>query len=82
MAFINVGLGNVVNSDRVLAMLSPESAPVKRLVAESKEKGMLLDATYGRKTRAVLVLDSSHVMLSPLLPETVSQRLLKDDSDA
>lgn len=73
--FINVGFGNVVASNKVVSVVSPESAPIKRLVQESKEKGTLIDATYGRRTRAVIVMDSGHIVLSPLQPETIAHRL-------
>ena len=73
--FINVGFGNVVSSNKVVSVVSPESAPIKRLVQESKEQGTLIDATYGRRTRAVIVMDSGHIVLSPLQPETIAHRL-------
>ena len=73
--FINVGFGNVVASNKVVSVVSPESAPIKRLVQESKEEGTLIDATYGRRTRAVIVMDSGHIVLSPLQPETIAHRL-------
>lgn len=73
--FINVGFGNVVASNKVVSVVSPESAPIKRLVQESKEQGSLIDATYGRRTRAVIVMDSGHIVLSPLQPETIAHRL-------
>ncbi|HZH94008.1 MAG TPA: DUF370 domain-containing protein [Tissierellaceae bacterium] len=73
--FINVGFGNVVASNKVVSVVSPESAPIKRLVQESKEHGTLIDATYGRRTRAVIVMDSGHIVLSPLQPETIAHRL-------
>lgn len=73
--FLNIGYGNLVSANRVVAMVSPESAPVKRIVQEAKEKGTVIDATYGRKTRCVIVMDSGHVILSPNVPETVGARL-------
>ncbi|MGM0395797.1 MAG: extracellular matrix/biofilm regulator RemA [Bacillota bacterium] len=73
--FINVGFGNVVASNKVVSVVSPESAPIKRLVQESKEQGTLIDATYGRRTRSVIVMDSGHIVLSPLQPETIAHRL-------
>lgn len=73
--FINVGFGNVVASNKIVSVVSPESAPIKRLVQESKEQGTLIDATYGRRTRAVIVMDSGHIVLSPLQPETIAHRL-------
>ena len=73
MKLINIGFGNLVSAGRVVAVVSPDSAPVKRLVKEARERGMLIDASYGRSTRAVLVMDSDHVVLSALTPETVWQ---------
>lgn len=75
MKLINIGFGNMVNADRVIAIISPDSAPIKRVVQEAKEKGNLIDATYGRKTRCVIVMDNGHVVLSPNMPETIGGRL-------
>ena len=75
MKLINIGFGNMVAADRIIAIVSPESAPIKRIVRESEDKGMLVNATYGRRTRAVLVTDSGHTILSALQPETVAHRL-------
>lgn len=72
---INIGFGNIVAGNRVIAVVSPESAPIKRIVQEARERGMLIDATYGRRTRAVIITDSDHVILSAIQPETVSHRL-------
>lgn len=72
---INVGFGNIVAAQRVVAVVSPESAPIKRIIQEAREKGTLIDATYGRRTRAVIVTDSGHLVLSAVQPETVAQRL-------
>ena len=69
MKLINIGFGNLVSAGRVVAVVSPDSAPVKRLVKEARERGMLIDATYGRKTASILVMDSDHVILSALAPE-------------
>ncbi len=74
MKLINIGFGSLVARRRLLAVVSPDSAPVKRLVQEAKERGMLIDASYGHKTRAVLLMDTDHVILSALEPETISQR--------
>ena len=74
MKLINIGFGNMVSSARVIAIVSPESAPIKRIIQEAKDKGTLIDATYGRRTRAVLIMDSDHVVLSALQPETVAAR--------
>lgn len=72
---INIGFGNVVAANRIIAIISPESAPIKRIIQEARDKGLLIDATYGRRTRAVVVADSGHVMLSAVQPETVANRL-------
>jgi len=79
---INIGFGNIVSGNRVIAIVSPESAPIKRIMAEAREKGQLIDATYGRRTRAVIITDSNHVILSAIQPETVANRFIlsKDDS--
>ena len=75
MKLINIGFGNMVNSDRILAVVSPESAPIKRMIQECKEDGTLIDATHGRRTRAVIIADNDNVILSYLQPETVAARL-------
>ena len=75
MRLINIGFGNMVNAGRLIAMVAPDSAPIKRIVQEAKDKGVLIDATYGRKTKAVLIMDSDHVILSALQPESVAGRL-------
>ncbi len=72
---INVGFGNIVVSSRIVAIISPDSAPIKRFLADAREKNEVIDATYGRKTRAVLVLDSGHIILSALHPETIASRI-------
>ena len=71
---INIGFGNIVSANRIVAVISPESAPVKRIISEARDRGLLIDATYGRKTRAVIIADSSHVILSAIQPETVANR--------
>lgn len=77
---INIGFGNIVSANRIISIVSPESAPIKRIMQEARERNMLIDATYGRRTRAVIVTDSDHVVLSAVQPETVAQRLYtKDD---
>lgn len=81
MKFINVGFGNMVAADRVVALVSPESAPVKRLISEAREGGRVIDVTCGRRTRAVIVTDSDHVILSATQPETISNRLADDAED-
>ena len=80
MKLINIGFGNAVNADRILAVAGPESAPIKRIVQEAKEQKMLIDATQGRKTRAVIITDSNHVILTYLQAETIMARF-NDDSD-
>ena len=75
MQLLNIGYGNMVSADRLIAMVSPDSAPIKRIVQESRERGALIDATYGRRTKAVLITDTDHVILSALPPETISGRL-------
>ena len=75
MKLINIGFGNMVNADRVIAVVSPDSAPIKRIVQDARDKGAAIDATYGRRTRAVIIMDSDHVVLSPLQPETVAGRM-------
>lgn len=75
MKLINVGFGNIVSANRIIAIVSPESAPIKRIIQEARERGMLIDATYGRRTRAVIVTDSDHIVLSAVQPETVAHRL-------
>ncbi|MBR2740491.1 MAG: DUF370 domain-containing protein [Oscillospiraceae bacterium] len=81
MKLLNIGFGNVVSTSRIVAIVSPESAPIKRIVQEAKEKGSLIDATYGRRTRAVIITDSDHVILSAVQPETVAGRLNDEDED-
>lgn len=78
MKVINIGFGNIISASRLIAIVSPESAPIKRIITEARDKGMLIDATYGRRTRAVIVMDSEHVILSAVQPETVANRLDKD----
>ena len=75
MQFINIGFGNLVSVQRLIAVVSPDSAPVKRLVQESRDRGMLIDATYGRKTASVLIMDIDHVVLSALAAERLAPRL-------
>ena len=77
---LNIGFGNMVSADRLVAIVSPESAPIKRIVQEGRDRGMLIDATYGRRTRAVIIMDSDHVVLSALQPETVANRLSGKDT--
>ncbi len=73
---INIGFGNMVSAGRIVAIVSPESAPVKRIIQEARDDGTLIDATYGRRTRSVIVTDSDHVILSAVQPETVAHRMI------
>ena len=81
MKLINIGFGNMVSAARLVAIVSPESAPIKRIIQDAKERGTLIDATYGRRTRAVLVMDSEHVILSSVQPETVANRMGDSQED-
>lgn len=78
---INIGFGNIVPANRIIAIISPESAPVKRMVQEARERRMLIDATLGRRTRAVLITDSDHIILSALQPDTVAHRVIGKDNE-
>lgn len=80
MRLVNIGFGNLVSAERVLTVVSPESAPIKRLVQEAKERTMLIDASFGRKTRAVLVMDTDHVILSAIAPEAILRRFNEKDA--
>jgi len=82
MQLINIGFGNIVSANRIIAIVSPESAPIKRMAQEAKDSKMAVDATYGRRTRAVLIMDSGHIILSAVQPETVAGRVDKDISSA
>ena len=75
MKLINIGFGNIVSAGRIIAIVSPESAPIKRIISDAREKSMLIDATYGRRTRAVIITDNGSLILSALQPETVAGRL-------
>jgi regulator of extracellular matrix RemA (YlzA/DUF370 family) len=79
MKLINIGFGNMVSSTKIVSIVSPESAPVKRIIQVAKEKGNVIDATQGRRTRAVIITDSNHVILSALQPETIANRLSDQD---
>ena len=81
MRLVNIGFGNMVAAQRLLAVVSPDSAPIKRLAQEARERGLLIDASFGRRTRAVLVMDSSHVVLSALTPETILERVNGKDGE-
>ena len=78
MKLINIGFGNMVSASRLVAIVSPESAPIKRIIQDAKERGVLIDATHGRRTRAVLLTDSEHVILSAVQPETVANRFTEE----
>lgn len=82
MRLINIGFGNMVAAGRLVAIVSPESAPIKRIIQDAKDRGTLIDATYGRRTRAVLITDSDHVVLSAVQPETVANRFEDDEEVA
>ena len=79
---VSIGFGNIVAANRLVAIVSPESAPIKRIIQEARQKGNLVDATYGRRTRAVIITDSDHVILSAVQPETVAHRVSSKDDDA
>ncbi len=86
MRLINIGFGNMISSARLVTIVSPESAPIKRIMQDARDRGRLIDATYGRRTRAVIVMDSDHVILSAIQPETIAARLsgsnaVEEDSD-
>ena len=76
MKLINIGFGNMIAAGRLLAVVSPDSAPIKRVIQEARDRGMLIDASYGRKTRSVLLMDTDHVILSAITPEAISERSL------
>lgn len=78
---INIGFGNIVLANRIVAIVSPESAPIKRIIQEARDKGRLIDATYGRKTRAVIITDSEHIVLSSVQPETVANRIIIKENE-
>lgn len=82
LSLINIGFGNVVSANRIISIVSPESAPVKRIIAVARDNNKLVDATYGRRTRAVIITDSDHVVLSAVQPETVGQRVMTNDEIA
>ena len=82
MKLINIGFGNIVSGDRVIAIVSPESAPIKRIVQDARDKGLLIDATCGRRTRAVIITDSDHIILSAIQTETIAGRAsVRDEID-
>ena len=86
MQLMNIGFGNMISADRLLSVVSPDAAPIKRLIQEARDRGMLIDASCGRKTKSVLVMDTDHVILSGLAPETIARRagfhLTEEESDS
>ncbi|MBQ6796544.1 MAG: DUF370 domain-containing protein [Clostridia bacterium] len=76
MKLINIGFGNMVSAKKLVAIVSPESAPIKRIIQDARDRGTLIDATYGRRTRAVIIMDSEHVILSAVQPDTVANRFI------
>ena len=81
MQLVNIGYGNMISAERIIAIVSPDAAPVKRLVQNARDKGMLIDASCGRKTKAVIITDSDHVVLSAVQPETVAHRISDDKNE-
>lgn len=81
MKLINIGFGNMVSASRLVAIVSPESSPIKRIIQDARDRGCLIDATYGRRTRAVIITDSDHVILSAIQPETVANRIVDYEDD-
>ena len=81
MQLINIGFGNIVSAERIISIISPESAPIKRIIQEAKDSKMAIDATYGRRTRSVIITDSDHIILSAIQTETVAGRLTKDEEN-
>ncbi len=81
MKLINIGFGNMVSAARLISIVSPESAPIKRIIQDARDKCSLIDATYGRRTRAVIIMDSEHIVLSALQPETIANRVLDDEEE-
>lgn len=80
ISLINIGFGNIISANRIVAIVSPESAPIKRIIQEARDNERLIDATYGRRTRSVVVMDSDHVVLSSVQPETITHRILVEDA--
>ena len=81
MQLVNIGFGNIIAANKIVAIVSPDSAPIKRMVQDAKDNGTAIDATFGRKTRAVLIMDSSHIVLSAVQAETVADRIDKERND-
>ena len=80
MQLINIGFGNLVSADKIVAVVAPDSAPIKRIVQDAKEQGLLIDATYGRKTRSVIITQSEHIVLSAINPESIGNRASVEES--
>ena len=81
MRFVNIGFGNMVSSHRMLSIVSPDSAPIKRLVQEAKERSMVIDASFGRRTKSVIIMDTDHVILSAIPPETIAKRMADKEGE-
>ena len=81
MQLINIGFGNFVSAEKVIAVVAPDSAPIKRIIQDAKEQGMLIDATYGRKTRSVIIAESEHIILSAINPESLGNRAVIEEVD-
>ena len=81
MKLVNIGFGNMVSAERTVAVISPESAPVKRVIQDVRDRGLLVDASFGRSTKAVLIMDSGHVILSALTPEVLSARMMDSNEE-
>lgn len=81
MKLVNIGFGNMINADRVISVVSPDSSPVKRIIRQAEEKGLLINASYGRKTKAAIIMDSDHIVLSSLIPEAVKARMMGTEED-
>ena len=81
MRLINIGFGSMIAANRMLAVIAPDSAPIKRLVQEARDRGMLIDASFGRKTKAVILMDTDHIILSAIAPETISDRWLDKQAE-
>ena len=79
MKLINIGFGNLISEVRLVAVVSPESAPIKRMIQEARDRGVLIDATYGRRTMSVLIMDNDHLVLSALEPDAIAQRITGDE---
>ena len=82
MQLVNIGFGNMVSKERIISIISPESAPIKRMIQDSKDSKMAIDATYGRRTRAVIIMDSGHIILSAVQPETIANRAETSQTDS